>query len=259
MAKHEIIALTISTIAVTISIATAAYSGFLSKRLSSSDYRATQQVKSDTARLLATLRSLMYKGALSRTESQDFDISPEKAVIAEFLTSQTGFAYRSLVYEKHSKAEAEGRKEEPWRLFFLYLAELSNSDDAYSAACRAADVELLFDQLTENDISKIAEFNSDLVKAIANNPKSRDGDPVIKAIVESQRERSELNSSETVAAKLKYLKNLGIDDPNIDRFLAEISGNVSAMETALKAGADPHITGGALLNKYADELKDYSE
>ena len=259
MAKHETATLVISVSAVIISIATALYSGFLSKRISSSDYKATEEVKSDTARLLSALRSLMHKGALLSSTSKHIDISPEKTVISEFLNSQTGFAYYSWVDEKSSKAEAEGRKGESWRVFFLYLVEISNSDNAYWAARRAADVELLFDQLTENDITKIAEFNSDLIKAIAKNSKNREGNVVIKALVESQRERSKENSSEKFEAKLNYLKSLGIEDPNIEMFLATISGDVSVLDAALKAGADPSITDRALLTKYADELKNYHE
>lgn len=257
MAKHETTTLIISIIAVIISISAATYSGYLSKQISSSDYRATEGVKSDTAKLLSTLRSIMHKGALSSTTAKNVDISPEKEVITEFLNSQTGFAYYSWVDEKSSRAEADGRKGESWRLFFLYLVELSNSDDAYTAAHRAADVELLFDQLTENDMAKIAEFNSDLVNAIAKNSKNREGNVVIKVFVEAARKRTIEGNSDIFLSKLKYLKELGIDDPNIDMFLAVISDNVSALESALKAGADPSTTDTALLNKYEDELRNF--
>ena len=259
MAKYETITLILSIIAILISLSSALYTGFLSEKLSSSDYKAKEQVKADTARLLSSLRSMMHKGALSSTTKDEIDISYEKNAISEFLTSQTGLAYYAWVDEKSSEADAKGRTGELWRVFFLYLAELSNASHPYSAARRAADVEILFDQLTEEDISKISEFNSDLIKAIANNSKNRDGNVVVNAFFSSQKEVEEERSSENLSKKLRYLKSIGIDDPNIDLFLAVMGGddNVDAAKAALEAGADVNMTDGALLEKYKKELENY--
>jgi len=259
MAKYETATLFISILAIIISMVAAVYSRILSEKHSSSDYKASEQVKSDTARLLSTLRSFMHKGVLSSTTKKEINIEPEKEAISKFMNSQTGFAYYSWVDEKSAQAEQEGKKGESWRVFFLYLSELANSDSPYAASRRAADVELMFDDLTESDVAKIADFNADLIEAISKNSKNREGNVVIKALVESQREKQKENSGDRFVAKLKYLKNTGVDDPNIDMFLATISGDVSQLEKALKAGADPHTTDEALLKKYEKELKSYTE
>lgn len=257
MSKYEQISTVLSILAAILSVATAFYSGSISKRLATSDYKATEEVKSDTAKLLSALRSLMHKGALSTSSNRPVDLSPEQAVISNFLNSQTGFAYYSWIDEKSSRATAQGRREEPWRVFFLYLVELENADDAYSAARRAADVELIFDQLTEDDVAMIASFNEDLISAISKNSRNREGNIVVKALVESQRDRNLENSSERFSAKLHYLKKMGIQDPNIDMFLATIFENASLLESALQAGADPKTTDRALLDKYARELQSF--
>jgi hypothetical protein len=259
MAKYEGKTLFISVLAIIICIGSAIYSGMLSEKLASSDHKAKEQVKADTAKLLSTLRSLMNKGALSSTTKDAIDIKPEKDAISEFMNSQTGFAYYSWVDEKSSQAESEGRQGGSWRVFFLYLSELANADNAYVAARRAADVELLFDDLSEDDVEKIAYFNSDLIQAISENSKNREGNVVIKALVESQKERQIENSSENLLAKLTFLKNKGINDPNIDMFIATITGEISILEKALEAGADPHITDAALLRKYENELEDFGK
>jgi hypothetical protein len=259
MSPNDTATLILSGLAIFFSIITAIYSGYLSVRLASSDYKAKEQVKEDTAKLLAALRSIMHKGALSSSTNYTIDISCEKTVISEFMNSQTGFAYYSWVDEKNSDAQKKGTKSESWRLFFLYLAELANSDDVYRAARRAADTEILFDGITKKEISKIARFNSNLIIAIEKNSKNREGNIIIKAFVDSQKEKNSENSQSDFVSMLNYLKGLGIKDPDIDMFLAVISNNVPALEEALKAGANPKTTDSALLNKYADKLKNYKK
>jgi len=157
MNRFEKLTVTISIFAITISIGTAIYSSIISKETSSSDYAATQNIKFDTARLLSSLRSIMHKGALFSVskDPSSVDIDPERKVIQSFLNSPTGFDYYAWVDKKSRNAENQGKKGEPWRIFFLYLAELSNSKNPYSAARRAAEVELLFDDITENDLQEI--------------------------------------------------------------------------------------------------------
>jgi hypothetical protein len=202
----------------------------------------------------------MYKGALvgEGVDGKSIDISKEKSAINDFLNSETAFAYCSWVDEKDSIAVAQGRKKEEWRIFFLYLAEMANSNDAISAAQIAAKVELLFDNFTENDASRIAEFNSDLNKAIAENSKNREGNIIVKVLVDGAIEYEKANSPEIVLNKLKYLKSIGIDDPNINLSIAIEEMNNAEAKAALEAGADKSMSDSALLRKYADKLQDYS-
>ncbi|NOZ10357.1 MAG: hypothetical protein GXP09_04875 [Gammaproteobacteria bacterium] len=130
MAKYEMATIFISISAILISLASVIYTSSLSEKISSSDYKAKEQVKTDTAKLLSSLRSIMHKGALSSTTKDTIDISHEKNSIGEFLTSQTGLAYYSWVNEKSTEAGKVGKSGESWRLFFLYLAELANANHA---------------------------------------------------------------------------------------------------------------------------------
>lgn len=259
MKKFEGSTLLISIVAMLISVSGVVYTGFISQKLSSSDYQAEEQVKTDTAKLLSTLRSIMHKGALSSQTTGKVDFSHERRAISDFTTSQTGLAYYSWVDEKSSEAKKEGRAGESWRLFFLYLAELSNENDAYVAARRAADVEILFDQLTEGDISRISRFNSNLASAIAHNSKNRSGNVVISVFFSMQTESQEERSSDNFSAKLRYLKSIGIEDPNIDLFLGAMGDddNIDAVRDALEAGAEVNMSDSALLAKYANELKSF--
>lgn len=257
MTEFEILTLCVSLAAITVSCIVAIFATRASYEVSSSDYRAEQQVKSDTAVLLSTLRSIMHKSGILIAREDSVDISYETKMISNFLTSETGLAYSAWVNERSVNAHEEGRSGEIWRLFFLYLAELSVMTDPYSAAHRAADIELLFDELTEEDIKRIAAFNSDLVKTIAGMSENRDGNVLAAIFVGKSRDM--LTQREQLPDKLQYLKKLGIKDPDIDLFLALYSEDrdVGAVEAALEAGANVNMTDGALLNKYGEQLKGY--
>ena len=257
MKKFEFLTLALSAIAIIISVVVAVYATRVSYEVSTSDYQAQQQVKYDTAILLSSLRSLMHKGAYSTTTTDSVDISSETKAISKFLTSATGLAYFAWVDEKDARAEEAAKSGEHWRLFFLYLVELSVMTDAYAAARRAGDVELLFDDLTEDDVRQISGFNADLVKSIASLSENRTGNVIIQAFVKQRADawpdRAEFR------AKLQFLKTLGIDDPNIDLFLAVISeeSDVDAVRAALSAGADVKMTDRMLLHKYREQLQGF--
>jgi hypothetical protein len=250
----------VASLALIISIATAIYSGSQGKHIASSDFKAEEQVKSDTVKILAALRSIMQKYALlfSGLDATEIDFSKEKSVITDFLNSETGFAYYSWTEQKNTLAIEEGKKGEPWRVFFYYLAEISVSKNICSAATRAADLELLLSDITNSDLIKISEFNSDLSKAIAMNFKNINGNPFINALISMAKERRKDQDSGIIIKKLNYLKSKGIKDPSIDYLLATEDDDASSkLKAARDAGADTYITDSALLNKYAEELKDF--
>lgn len=223
-------------------------------KVSTSDYQAQQQVKSDTAILLSSLRSIMHKGAYATSTRDSVDISSETKAISNFLTSPTGLAYYVWVDEQSSEADRIGKTDEPWRLFFLYLAELSIATDAHPAARRAADVELMFYDLREEDIRQVSSYSANLMDLIASMSKNRMGNPVIAAFVSQSSDAQEEQAH--FLDKMQYLKELGINDPNIELFLAigKEEGD-DAVRAALDAGADKTITTGALLYKYREQLK----
>lgn len=260
MTVYEKTAVIISLFALIASIGTAFYSYNQQNKLASIDFKAKEMIKSDTAKLLSTMRSIMYKGVLIRTEGYkltDVDISSEQSFINDFLNSESSLAYHSWVNEKDLLAKNQGEDTEGWRTFFIDLAAITSTDNPYYAAERAAEIELLFDNFTEEDISKIAEYNSDLNKAISENSKNRKGNPIAAAFIERAIERNKEHSPKNVLGKLTYLKGIGINDPNIDMFIAVFENNTSKLKVALSSGANVSTTDSALLKKYSAELENY--
>ena len=229
--------------------------------VSSSDYQAGQAVKSDTARLLAGLRSIMLKGVvisqLPKGGATKLDFQEELDIINKFLSSTTAFAYWS--WEGYKSEAAKGHSEE-WRLFFLYLVDLLDSSDDYRhMTARALAIEKMLTGLTEGDIIRISGYLSDLSEAVGKFRESRERSVVIKALDGIY---SVDRDQESVRKMLLYLKDKGIKDPNIDLFLGVMSpqedqNSVKQVKEALAAGADPSMTDGQLLAKYREELKDF--
>lgn len=177
--------LVISVIALLVSTCVAIHSIRVQRTLAGTDHQAKEAVKSDTAKLLATVRSIVHKAAVD-TEKEiaqkiKIDITPEKKAISDFINSSTGFAYRYWIYKKNLEAIERGNKDEHWRAFFLRLAHITSAESVRFAASEATEVDRLFDQMSENGISEIADFNSDLEKAISENAAIREGDIVAEA------------------------------------------------------------------------------
>jgi hypothetical protein len=70
------------------------------------------------------------------------------------------------------------------------------------------------------------------------------------------------STQETIRRQFLYLKSKGIEDPNIDLFLAvmqkESQDSLKQAQAALDAGADPSVTDGQILAKYRNQLKDFT-
>jgi len=159
----------------------------VSVRVSSSDYRAEQDVRAQTVQLLASLRSIDVKGAVLTQkragESSSIDFKKEREMINDFLSSTTAFAFWSWA---GYKSEQAGDKPEGWRIFFLDLAYiLDESDTEFRSMMHySVEVENLLIQLSTSDIQKISQYVLDLSKAVGTFKDSREKNVLLKAISE---------------------------------------------------------------------------
>lgn len=225
-------------------------------RVNSSDYRAEQDVRMRTAQLLATLRSIMVKSAMfsqkPRDNSDALDLAGERRVLNDFLSSTTAFAYWS--WSGYKSVEA-GDNPEEWRVFFMYLADILDSERSQLALMlnRAAVLEKLLAGLDKKAIRRISSYVSDLSGAIGDFEKNRESNALIKEVFEVYGVSRNLKITREM---LLHLKRKGIADPNIDLWLAVMEEDPARLKSALAAGADQTMTDSALVAKYQAELKD---
>jgi hypothetical protein len=180
--RAQVVASVFSAFAVILSIVAIV----ITARVSSSDFRAEEDVKASTARLLATMRSIILKTAhLSTTSAGDpveLEFTDERNIISDFLTSTTAFAYWSWV---GNKSEAAKNKPEEWRIFFLRLVYILAAEDTqYRLMTRHAIVlETLLAGLSKRDIRQIASYVSDLSSAVGGFRDSAKKDGLISAMI----------------------------------------------------------------------------
>ncbi|MCY3795237.1 MAG: hypothetical protein OXG51_12805, partial [Gammaproteobacteria bacterium] len=248
------------------------------KQAQTSDFQVSQRVKEDLAKLVAVLDSIMMKGAVYSQQPRETRDSPdfrnrvrlthEFDALHDILHGGTALALRTFVAEKSKAASAEGRQEESWRLFFLYLAEMPHSETPYEAALNAARLENLLSQLSERDIQELSSYLMDIPSRIEQLWDDRKHDVVLTVMMDLENP-SEVGSpsickepdsemgllQEEFAAFARYLKeDVRIDDPDLDVFWSVFKSNVQELENALDRGGNPNVTDNEIVRRYREHL-----
>jgi hypothetical protein len=260
----DIIAMTSAGISI-IALFIGLYAALVAQKVATSDFQAVEQVKLDTAKLIAVLRSFMVKGVVytqqdkARRDSPNFenfvDISPERKAIEEFMHSSTALAYYSFVAKKSKVAREEGLKSETWRVFFLLLGELLQTANPWAAATGAAKLEKQFDQIGEPEFREISRYLNDLPKAIALLFSERENDVITYVLVE--RDHEPVGEAEFMDFVRFLRRDKGLSDPDLDAFWAAYSGDVELLERAHERGANLQIRSGALVERYKEFVPEF--
>lgn len=69
--------------------------------------------------------------------------------------------------------------------------------------------------------------------------------------------RTTTRSDGVIESQLRYLKEQGVKDPDIDLFIAVFDNNLDAVKLACDNGANVNVRDVELLEKYEDKLKDF--
>jgi hypothetical protein len=236
------------------------YSAYVTQRVATSGFQSAEHVKSDTANLLAALRGIVIKGVLYTQQDQArrdeptapeyIDIRPEKAALQTFLNSSTAIAYYAFVAKKSRQANETGKSGEEWRTFFLLLGQLLSTSNQYSAARQAAHIEKMFDTITNDDIEEMSDGLEDLVGSIKSIMKERQYDPIFNVLVDRPGEQP-FDFAEFV----KYLREQGVKDPDVDLSWSVISSDVDQTKDAVSRGAKVHVTPSEIIARYPEQAK----
>jgi len=85
---------------------------------------------------------------------------------------------------KSKRAFEFGQQSEAWRVFFLQLVDLRRASTPLEMGRIAASLELLFEDLSEEDLEKIASYLTNLPTGIKRLFEGRQYDPIVKAFVD---------------------------------------------------------------------------
>jgi hypothetical protein len=139
--------------------------------ISTSDFTAELAVKADTARLRATLQSIIYKAAQQSSRPIRDTFQAEREAVTAFALSTSAWGYRKWV-DRRRKPAASGAPD-PWDSFFLKIASLMlacepPTDRSSLKLARESAIwldELLL-TLKRRDINSISAFARDLAGEI---------------------------------------------------------------------------------------------
>lgn len=261
LSMSDVIAMVSLLIAI-IAVITSFISERTARKLSTSDYESSENVKIDTARLLATLRSIMLKASIYSQKNKDMrddssyadyvDLSYEKDVIQEFLTSSTALAYQYFVSKKSKEA---GDNPEIWRTFSLQLASIIHTSNPYVAGNIAGKVELMLSTISEREMEEMTKVIGDLIGAVKFMTEDREGNLIPRVFVESQKETEPTQFPRF----LDYLIDNGIDDPDVRLFWGVTSDNIEVVENAIDSSAKLDITAGEIINRYKTQWDEFNK
>lgn len=253
METEKLLPIIISSAALCATIVIAFKTSKRTQQFNTSDFKLSQKIKDETIELLAIFRALQLKAFNIAQGFTNTNITKEKEKINSFLHSSTAFAYYVWIGKK---SKDSGDSPEEWRVFFLRLTQILGIDDVYSAGNIAAELEALFDTLTEDDFTEITKYLIDIPKAISKFKASREYDPAFQVSVARADQRKA--EAKLFPAKLEFLKSKGIVDPTIDLWLGIEYKNDGLVEIALSNGADPTLTDLQLLSRYKTELESFT-
>ncbi len=227
----------------------------LSRRVSTSDFQATQKVKLDTTALIAALRGIMVKGAVysqqdsAQRKKRDYaryvDLAAEKKVVQDFLCSPTAIAYYSYLSDKSKKAAESG---EEWRTFFLQAAELLSEDNQYAAAKKAARLEKLFHPIEPNDFVGISRYLQDLGAALKRLFDNIPQDTLIAALMGASEPEVQGDAFRDFIIFLKQEKK--IVDPDVDLFYGVFLNDTDVINDAVARGANVQTVDSEITARY---------
>jgi hypothetical protein len=254
-------AVVVAVVAVVASAISAWYTVKKSTEAVTAGFRASEDVKADLVGLIAALRSLILKGIQSDQDGKYRDVQADIEAVRRFQTSPSGLGLSLLAAKRGSSSEPTSGN---WRVLGLEMADLTGivlTDQATAATtltCRKLATGI------EQTLSLIKQEDVDWVTS-----KIRDLDVLLTTLVDSRSQDMILgiwfgiftqNQNQTYPAKflpqLEKLEAAGVDDPDLQLWLALLRDQPDEGKKALESGASPATTIDDLLKRHDDDLKE---
>lgn len=246
------------------------YAARVARQVEESGFKAEEQFKADLVTLLSALRSIIVKGAMNAAASTPLSIEKEIDTIRTFQASTSGLALAAWAARQGKVGDTKDPVAGRWRTLSLDLGNLSGAtgDDVEQGAASngklpnwATAVELTLENLTEESVKAISKNIRNLPGTFAALRESREDDFLLKIWFDIYQGKETSNSPDIQRRRLEHLRESGIDDPDIDAWLALLSdSNDSAddFKAALDRGADPAVSVNEVLARYEADASEES-
>jgi hypothetical protein len=241
------------------------YAGRVALHVEESGFKAEEQFKADLVALLSSLRSIIVKGAINAASSSPLSIEKEIDVIRDFQASTSGLALAAWAARQGSAGDSRDQTAGRWRTLSIDLGNLSGAtgnDVEQGAASNAripnwaTSVELTLEDLTEDSVRAISRNIRDLPGTFADLKVSRENDILLKSWFKIYQDKEQAGSPEVQRRRLEDLRDSGVDDPDVDAWLAVLSGNVDDLKAAVGRGANTATDLNEVLARYEGSARE---
>lgn len=220
----------------------------------SAEFKATEQVKVDLLTLAASITSIMRKvGASEALHTELPHVELESSELQKFSAGITALALQS--WSEKKPVSKEGK---PINLlnFFICLGHAivilrspqEGGLNTYKCASYLAPMHLILAELTEAHIVEIAKELANIDTAVSKSLAAAARDPFIGRVLQVHQQRE--TGRQENEQRIRDLKAQGIDDPDLDLWMAVLDNKVPALEDAIKRGANAQTTMETLLHRH---------
>src|SRR6266849_672263 len=226
-----------------------------------SGFRASESVLTDLATLLAALRSIATKGAIVMGEGRTtpIPIDTELDTVRSFVTSTCGLALALHAAEVGSAGAPDDPRAGAWRILRFHLTNLAamqitSSSDNQAAARFALDIERTVSTLDKEAIKSVRQQIKNLPQVLTSLENSRKQDILLAALDQTVSLQPQADNHQKAYERLRQLRDSGVQDPDVDMFLAVERGDdgIAELQDAIDRGAQVNVTLGEVLSRYKD-------
>lgn len=251
------LATAISIASAVIAIASAVSSARTSYQVNGSGFKASQALLTDLATLLAALRSIAVKGAMAMGEQRKtpIPIDVELATVRAFMTNTSGLALSLYA----GRVGAAGAPDDPvaasWRVLRMQLTNLATTtvtkpSDNQTAGMLALELERTLSALDKKAIKQIRREIKNMPNVLSSLTNSRQNDVLLLALESVVSDQKAIAGLGAAGKRLRQLKASGVEDADIDLWLAMEDEDLEAAKNALERGADPSKSLGEVVDRY---------
>lgn len=237
----QIISIIVSGLALIASSYFAFMANRTNKKVNKKDFEISETLKYDILKIIATIRTLDFKAAISNLVPKTSYATECEALNQLMISPSFLLMLQSMPSEERQMTE----------LYFHILSNAENTKTPNNIIRRNCHYIL---EVLKSKVDFKGVLDISVIKAIHNLCE-------IESVVDSSYEKSQSNSENKDSLFeqfVHYLIEKGIKDEDLNVLYGVMTNDNKMLETALKNGGNPNVTQGEILKRYQSFVEDFN-
>ena len=241
--KLNILSITVSGLAIIMSSIFAFEANRTNKKVNEKDYAITENLKYDLLELIATIRAMDFKAAISG-HIEDLSYETECEALNQLMISPSFLLMLQAMPLKERQIS---------ELYFHFLASADKSPTISAVDIRYG-CHYILDVLKDKvDIKDVLDIT--VIKAIHD---LCDIESVVDSSYDTMNENAE-EEKKVFESFIRFLFEKGVNDEDVNVFYYVLANDVDGLEAALKRGGNPKVTQGEIIERYRQYLEEFEK